>query len=131
MNDYLNEYLGQNLQDLRENNNMKQLEVAILFGTTQQYYSKIECGKINFSDKILNNICSVFNITPNDFFNYRNIMSKLKIEESNQADKDLIAMLKWRIKMLSLQRADLEIEVRKYRRNFIVGNDGPPIHVII
>lgn len=132
MENYINVHLGKSLKALRENNvNMKQSEVAVLFGVTQQYYSKIECGKINFTNEILNNICSVFNITPNDFLNYQNLVSTLKNEESAQADKDLIAQLKWRIKMDSIYRADLEIEVRKYRRNFIVGDDGPPVHVLI
>lgn len=132
MGNYINEYLGENLKNLRENsNNIKQSEVAVLFGVTQQYYSKIECGKINFTDEILNNICNVFNITPNDFLNYRNIVSELNIVESQQADKDLIAQLQWRIQMQNLYRADLEIEVRKYRKNFIVGDDGPPVHVLI
>lgn len=131
MENYINEYLGENLKTLREsNNNMKQSEVAVLFGVTQQYYSKIECGKINFTNEILNNICSVFNIAPNDFINYRNIVSELKIAESQQADKDLIAQLQWRIKMQNLVRADLEIEVRQYRSNFIVGDDGPPIYIM-
>jgi transcriptional regulator with XRE-family HTH domain len=131
MENYINEYLGKNLQNLRENNNMKQEEVAVLFGTTQQNYSKIECGKKFFTNEILNNICSVFNTTPNDFLNYQNIVSKLEYAESKQADKDLIAQLQWRVKMDSIYRADLEIEVRQYRSNFIVGDDGPPIYVMI
>lgn len=131
MENYINEYLGLNLQNLRENNNMKQEEVAVLFGRTQQNYSKIECGKKFFTNEILDNICSVFNIEPNDFLNYRNIVSELKIVESQQADKDLIAQLQWRIQMQNLYRADLEIEVRKYRKNFIVGDDGPPVYVLI
>ena len=103
MGNYINEYLGENLKTLRENNNnIKQSEVAVLFGVTQQYYSKIECGKINFTDEILNNICSVFNITPNGFLNYRNVLSELKVAESQQTDKDLIAQLQWRIKMQNL-----------------------------
>jgi transcriptional regulator with XRE-family HTH domain len=132
MENYINEYLGENLKTLREsNNNMKQSEVAVLFGVTQQYYSKIECGKINFTNEILNNICSVFNITPNDFINCRTKITELKFAESQQADKDLIAQLQWQIQMQNLYRADLEIEVRKYRKNFIVGDDGPPVHVLI
>lgn len=130
MENYINEYLGKNLQDLRENNNMKQSEAAVLFGRTQQNYSKLECGNKFFTNEILNNICSVFNITPNDFLNYQNVVSKLKIAENGQADKDLIAQLKWRIKMQNLVRADLEIEVRQYRSNFIVGDDGPPIYIM-
>lgn len=131
MENYINLYLGENLKTLRENtNNMKQSEVAVLFGVTQQYYSKIECGKINFTDEILNSICSVFNITPNDFINYRNKMTELKFAESQQADKDLIEQLQWRIKMDNIYRADLEIEVRQYRSNFIVGDDGPPIYIM-
>ena len=130
MENYVNIYLGENLKNLREKNNMKQLETAILFGIAQQNYSKLECGKINFTDKILNNVCSIFNTTPNDFLNYRNIVSELKVVESEKTDKDLIAQLKWRIKMQSLRIADLEIEVRQYRNNFIVGDDGPPIYTM-
>ncbi len=130
MKNYINEYLGQNLKDLREKNNIKQTEAAVLFGVAQQNYSKIECGKINFTDKILDNICSVFNITPNGFINYRNVVTQRKKSESEQADKDLIAQLKWRIKMQNLIRADLVIGVRQYRKGFIVGDDGPPIYIM-
>jgi transcriptional regulator with XRE-family HTH domain len=131
MENYVNVYLGQHLKDLREKNNMKQTEAAILFGITQQNYSKIECGKVNFSDKILNTICSSFNVTPNDFLNYQHTISVEKIVENKDTDKALIDQLKWRIKMQNLRIADLEIEVRQYRRNFIVGDDGPPIYVMI
>lgn len=131
MGNYINEYLGKNLKDIREKNKMKQSEAAILFGMTQQNYSKIECGKKVFTNEILSNICSIFHITPNDFLNYRNLITVLKDNESEQLSKDLIAQLQWRIKMDNIYRADLEIEVRKYRKNFIVGDDGPPVHVLI
>ncbi len=131
MENYVNVQLGQNLKNLREKNNVKQIEAAVLFGVTQQNYSKIECGKVNFSDKILNTICSSFNVTPNDFLNYQNIISSIKTAENKDIDKALIDQLKWRIKMQNLRIADLEIEVRQYRRNFIVGDDGPPIYVMI
>lgn len=131
MENYVNVQLGQNLKNLREKNNVKQIEAAVLFGVTQQNYSKIECGKVNFSDKILNTICSSFNITPNDFLNYQNVISSIKTAENKDIDKALIDQLKWRIKMQNLRIADLEIEVRQYRRNFIVGDDGPPIYVMI
>lgn len=131
MENYVNDYLGQNLKNLREKNNVKQIEAAVLFGVTQQNYSKIECGKVNFLDKILNTICSSFNVTPNDFLNYQNIISSIKTAENKDIDIALIDQLKWRIKMQNLRIADLEIEVRQYRRNFIVGDDGPPIYVMI
>jgi hypothetical protein len=57
-------------------------------------------------------------------------MTELKFAESQQADKDLIEQLQWRIKMDNIYRADLEIEVRQYRSNFIVGDDGPPIYIM-
>ncbi len=131
MENYINVYLGKHLKDLREKNNMKQAEAAILFGVTQQNYSKIECGKVNFSDKILTTICNSFNLTPNDFLNYQHINSEVKIAENKDIDTALIEQLQWRIKMMNLRIADLEIEVRQYRKNFIVGDDGPPIFVLI
>ena len=36
MENYVNDYLGQNLKNLREKNNVKQIEAAVLFGVTQQ-----------------------------------------------------------------------------------------------
>ncbi len=131
MENYVNVYLGQHLKNLREKNNMKQSEAAIFFGITQQNYSKIERGKVNFSDKILNNICNSFNLTPSDFLNYQQGASEANLAENKDVDKALIDQLKWRIKMMNLKIADLEIEVRQYRRNFIVGDDGPPIFVMI
>lgn len=131
MGNYVNKHLGENLKDLREKNCMKQSEASVLFGMIQQNYSKLECGKKIFSDDILNSICNVFNITPNEFLNYRSKVTELKENENVRTDKDLIAQLEWRVKMQYLRIADLEIEVRKYRRNFIVGNDGPPVHVLI
>ncbi|MBS1651128.1 MAG: helix-turn-helix transcriptional regulator, partial [Bacteroidetes bacterium] len=50
--------------------NYKQEQVSEILGlSSQQEYSKLENGKINFTDDIIFRICKAFSISPEEFMN--------------------------------------------------------------
>ncbi len=61
---------AERLRGLRLNKGLKQETAFSLLGlNNQQEYSKLENGKINFTDELIANISKTFNITPTEFIN--------------------------------------------------------------
>jgi transcriptional regulator with XRE-family HTH domain len=61
---------AQRLRGLRLNKGLKQELVAKTIGiSSQQEYSKLENGKIHFSDELIVKVCTAFNISPDEFIN--------------------------------------------------------------
>ncbi len=50
-------------KDLREDKNLKQIEVAKIIKTTQQQYSKIETGKSDISGEKLKLLAEFYNVS--------------------------------------------------------------------
>lgn len=141
MKSSINEYFAKKLKLLRTKYSKSkdiQKDIAVKFGMKQQNYSKLENGETNFSDKILDKICDEFNITRTEFITSQSQLPQINVPAQaniNSIDDYTMRILfsKFRKEILELKllNADLEIEVRRYRRNYIVGEDGPPIYVII
>lgn len=55
--------LNERLRDLRDDNNLKQIEMAKILGITQANYSRWETGKELIPLEKLNILCNYFNIT--------------------------------------------------------------------
>lgn len=63
---------------------LKQEEVAVKLGKSQNYYSKIENGEREFSLKNLMKLMDIFEIDPVDFFKeVKNCKKKSTINQSN------------------------------------------------
>ena len=133
MENEINIHLGKKLRTLRKRNNKSQVEMALLFNVEQQSYWKLENGKTNFSANVQHKIYEVFGLKPLDFL-YSPLEDEKPIKASpngNYVINLILNQFRRHILELQLRNIDLEIEVRKYRTNFIVGDDGPPVHVII
>ncbi len=64
----MNIYLSNKLKEYRVKNQMKQEIVAQEIGISQQAYSQLEQGKLNFTPKIVKKIINFFSITIAEFF---------------------------------------------------------------
>ncbi|MDL2273406.1 helix-turn-helix domain-containing protein [Oscillospiraceae bacterium OttesenSCG-928-G22] len=51
------------LRELREDRDLKQVDVAEMLGTTQQYYSKYETGKFELPIRMLSNLADFYNVS--------------------------------------------------------------------
>jgi transcriptional regulator with XRE-family HTH domain len=92
---------AQRLRGLRLINNIKQEQAFELIGlSSQQEYSKLENGKLNFTDELINCISDTFKITSEEFVNSSQLTSILNSPNSfNHSqnntinDKDVIEQL--------------------------------------
>lgn len=133
MENEINIHLGNKLRALRKRISKSQDEMALLFNVEQQSYWKLENGKTNFSANVQQKIYEVFGLKPLDFL-YSPLGEDKPVKASlngNYVINLILNQFRRHILELRLRNIDLEIEVRKYRTNFIVGDDGPPVHVII
>ena len=51
------------LRDLREDNDKKQIEIAMFLGITKQQYSLYETGKREFKTKHIKDLCVFYNVS--------------------------------------------------------------------
>lgn len=51
------------IKDLRDDYNLSQSDIAAVIGTTQQQYSKIECGKSDISGEKLILLAQYYNVS--------------------------------------------------------------------
>ncbi|MES2513314.1 MAG: helix-turn-helix transcriptional regulator [Bacteroidota bacterium] len=127
MESRINLYLAQNLKALRKKNKKKQLEMALLFNIKQQNYSKLETGKSNFTDKVINNICHVFKITAEDFITRQDSTansSKTGLMD-DLATKILLASLQKQLTEKNLQIVEMEIAQKfpKQKKDSVKSNN--------
>lgn len=67
---------AQRLRGLRLINNIKQESIYKMIGlSSQQEYSKLENGKLNFTDDIILKISETFNVSPEEFVNSNHLTS--------------------------------------------------------
>jgi transcriptional regulator with XRE-family HTH domain len=66
-NQNLNLIYASRLYKLRREANLKQPVIAEFLGKSQQAYSKLERGETDFSDEVIDKICSYFKISLEDF----------------------------------------------------------------
>lgn len=133
MHSIINAYLGQKLKTLRESSCRKQADMAMAFQITQQSYSKIERGQTNFSNKILNNIAQVFDISPLDFLSV-SLDKKGQITRTGVEDfatRIIIAGLKKHIAEQKLRIAELEIASITGKISTPVSKNIKPLYVMI
>ena len=83
---------AQRLRGLRLANDIKQEQAYEMIGlNSQQEYSKLENGKLNFSDEVINKICAAFNISPDEFVNSSQLTSILNSPNSiNHSQNNII-----------------------------------------
>lgn len=62
------EKVGANLKQARKDMGLTQKQVAQKFNMTQQQYSRFENGVFELNYTQILDLCSLFNITPNDLF---------------------------------------------------------------
>ena len=62
------ERIGANLKQARKDSGLTQKEVAQKFNMTQQQYSRFENGVFELNYTQILELCSLYNITPNDLF---------------------------------------------------------------
>lgn len=65
----LNMLHAEKLYKLRRDSNLKQAIVANAIGKSQQSYSKLERGDVDFSDETIDAICKFFDLSLEDFLN--------------------------------------------------------------
>lgn len=85
MNDF-NTILANTLKDLRITKHAKQEVLAQELGISQQAYSKLEAGKVNFTPNMINKLCAYFNSTVAEFLNTG---QSIKIIDSPQANSTI------------------------------------------
>lgn len=62
--------IGTNLKEARKAKGITQKNVALMLHMTQQQYSRFENGVFELSYQQVFELCKLFNITPNDLFNF-------------------------------------------------------------
>lgn len=96
--------LANKLQKLRKDRDLKQEVVARELKITQQAYSKLERGCVDFSSKFVNKICMYFEITACDFLNTGSSkdssLDKKVFEDLLKSKEENIASLKKQIELL-------------------------------
>jgi DNA-binding XRE family transcriptional regulator len=136
MESWINTHLGNKLKALREKSDKKQIEMAFTFNMKQQSYCKIEKGKTNFSDKIVNKICDVFYITPLEFLTISLPKTDAFVKPSiNNIDdfttRILFASFRKQIAEQKLRIAELEIAARRQKVDKVITENIKPIYVMI
>lgn len=137
MTSLVNEGYGKKLKYLRVKENKTQDEIASKIGMKQQNYSKLEKGELHFSDKIIYKICEVFQFKkPDDFLEMRLPSASPLITSNdnlykNLSDQILFAILNIEIAKRDLRIVDLEIDLRKYKKDVILTEKINPIYVMI
>lgn len=141
METILNKHYAKKLKLLRTKSSKPKLiqkDIAIRFGMKQQNYSKLENGEINFSDKILNKISEVFNITILEFISFENEVPTAKpivMPNINNIDdyttRILFASLRKQIAQQKVRIADLEIEARRQKIDTVISDNFAPLYVLI
>ena len=136
METLINIYLGEKLKVMRDKKNIKQTEMAVIFGMKQQNYSQIELGMTHFSNKILAKINEVYNVTPIEFLTNPIPKSNTLVKtNSNQMDdfsvKVLLANLKKQVAEQKLRIINLEIELIQHKKDIVISDNVKPIYVLI
>lgn len=66
----LTKFVGENLKEARKMSGYTQKQVAQIFHMTQQQYSRFENGIFELNYQQIVDLCKLFNITPNDLFDF-------------------------------------------------------------
>lgn len=64
----ISELVGKNLKQARKDKGLTQREVATKLAMTQQQYSRFENGVFELNYSQILELCSLFDITPNELF---------------------------------------------------------------
>jgi transcriptional regulator with XRE-family HTH domain len=138
MESFVNKYFAGKLKSLRLKSDDIQDVLAAKFDMKQQVYCRLEQGKTNFSDNILDKICDEFNISRAEFVTSQSQLpqtnSVLKSNEKMLDDfstKVIFAIFKKELIEKDLQIVDLQIALRKQKRYMEVTEDVEPIYVMI
>jgi transcriptional regulator with XRE-family HTH domain len=77
--------LSENIKAIREQKNLKQIEVAIHIGVDKSAYSKIEKGSRALTIDELQKVAQLFNMTTDQIINHDGILPKEVIIEDKSA----------------------------------------------
>lgn len=66
------------IRDLREDNDLKQKDIAKLLNTTQSYYAQYENGKRELPIHHLVTLCEFYNVSADYLLGFTNIQKKLR-----------------------------------------------------
>jgi transcriptional regulator with XRE-family HTH domain len=77
--------LSENIKTIREQKNLKQIEVAIHIGVDKSAYSKIEKGSRALTIDELQKVAQLFNMTTDQIINHDGILPKEVIIEDKSA----------------------------------------------
>ena len=64
--------VGENIKSARKIKGLTQTQVAQIFHMTQQQYSRFENGIFELNYEQIIELCNLFNISPNEIFDYEN-----------------------------------------------------------
>lgn len=68
--DKIRRNIGNNLKDARKAKNLTQKQVALKMRMTQQQYSRFENGVFELNYQQIIFLCDLYDITPNELFDY-------------------------------------------------------------
>lgn len=106
---------AEKLKQLRINQYISQREMAIKFKITQQAYSKLEKGEVNFSIKRIEKICKFFKVSVAEFIT----INSTKTKNGKSMDSYNVKVLKQYYEMLLLEKdiriGKLEIELMHHK----------------
>jgi transcriptional regulator with XRE-family HTH domain len=77
--------LSDNIKNIREKKNLKQIEVAMHIGVDKSAYSKIEKGARSLTVEELQKMAQLFNMTADQILNYEGKMPKEIVIEDKSA----------------------------------------------
>ncbi len=77
--------LAENIKTIREEKNLKQIDVAAHIGVDKSAYSKIEKGTRSLTVEELQKMAQLFNLTTDQIINYDGKMPKEVVIEDNTA----------------------------------------------
>lgn len=134
MSKSINTIYGKKLIYLRTCLLIKQEEMALKFGISQQGYGHLEKGKTNFNVKKIEKICEIFNISMQEFLTLE--VPTIQVNTKENSDLE-IQILKKHHELLLLEKniriAELETENKRLKasQKTHTDNNSSPIYVLI
>ena len=112
--------LADKIKNIREEKNLKQIEVATHIGVDKSAYSKIEKGMRSLSIEELQKMAQLFNMTTDQVLNYDGKIPKEVIIEDKTVQEQLrlIAQLSENDKKLVFQMIEKLLTNQKFKKFF-------------
>lgn len=130
--------LGKKLKFLRFQINASQQDIAKKLEISQQAYSYLENGKTQFTELLLEKICTIFDVSFHEFISIRSqSINDVQIPKTKDGQLDIyatqviIANLKKQLIEKELRIVQLELQLKTKRKEQEPNSLPKPVYVLI